>query len=97
MAGSQFCLNFQDEDSLERLMEPPAKRRFGSTTEDLVEIDKNRRPESTKNTTQKWLRVVRSSMDEKGIKINFKTVSADDLAKFLRKMYVEPRNKDGNV
>ena len=80
MAVPQFCLNFQDEDSLERpVMKPPAKRRFGSATEaDLAEIDENRCPESTKNTTQKWLRVVRSYMEEKGIDLNFKTVSAEN-------------------
>ena len=99
MAVPQFCLNCQDEDTLERrVMEPPAKRHFSSATEaDLAEMDENRCREWTKNTTQKWLRVVRSYMDEKGIDINFKTLSADNLAKFLRQMYVEPRNKDGNV
>ena len=36
-------------------------------------------------------------MEEKGVDLKFKSVSADDPAKFLRQMYVELRNKDGNV
>ena len=76
--------------------EPKAKRCFASLTEDEIRsIDEGRRPQSTRQATEKWIRAVKSYANEKDLGLDLATISPEELGKFLRQMYVELRTAKG--
>ena len=55
------------------------------------------RPVATIRTTKTWVTVFEAYLHEKQINLDLKTVKAEDLAKILRKFYVEVRRQDGTT
>ncbi len=75
---------------------PPKKARFATCgREEMDRIVDQRVPASTKQTTEKWLRVVDEYMKEKGMVWDLRTAKEEDIASFLERFYVEVRSKDG--
>ena len=73
-----------------------AKRRFASLTEDEIRsIDEGRRPQSMRQTTEKWIRAVKSYVNEKDLRLDLATISPEEHGKFLRQMYVKLRTAKG--
>ena len=85
------------ELSLEEVEQPSKMPRFASLTDDEVSdtVLSKRVPESTRQSTTKWLRAFRHYLDEKDIEFDPSTGGAQDLAHLLSKMDVELRQETG--
>ena len=84
------------ELSLRDVEHPSKMPRFASLTDDEVsDMLSKRVPESTRQSTTKWLRAFQLYLNEKGIEFDLSTGGAQDLADLLSKMYVELRQKTG--
>ena len=95
MARPSFELAFDEE-----IIETPPKKifRFASVDEaSMDKLDMKRVPDATRKTTEKWLRIAKQYFEEKQIECDFRTVAKEDLSRLLRQMYVELRQKNGEV
>ena len=83
----------------ESMEAPPRKlTRFASIDDaGMDELDRKRVPDSTRQTTDKWLRIANDYFAEKRIVCDFATIGKEELSKLLRQMYVELRQRNGNV
>ncbi len=95
-ATPNFCLDLEEESMA--LAEPSAmKRSFATITEvGKTNLDTNRVSMATRQATDKWLRAVCDYVKEKKIACDLATIAESELAKLLRQLYVEIRQKDGS-
>ena len=93
------CPTFDFEFDEEEVMEPPKKKsRFVTVSEvELDELDRKRVPDSTRKTTQKWIKALTEYCKDKGVTCDLSRIGKEELAKLLRHFYVELRQKDGSV
>ena len=99
MAVPLLKLVLEDDLSNEIGEEPPAKKaRFGVVADhQMTSMEGEAVPATTKCTTKTWVAVFEAYLQEKGIRLDLKTVEAEKLASILRQFYVEVRRQDGST
>ena len=76
---------------------PAKKARFGSVSESELDLlDQKKIRASTRESTKKWLNVLHEYVKEKDVDIDLASVEADELGNFLRRLYVDIRQRDGS-
>ena len=82
-------------DLAEPAAEPAAERFHESTEEDRQKLIDDALPKKTAQANAFWKRVLDEYCEKNSITMDFKTVSAEDLASVMERFLVDVRRKDG--